>query len=211
MLHHSWGALHQPFMLKCGCIEGRIWGWSAWAHFQVDLGFVKGGFINQTFFCMSISSFVNIKYLVLILCRVLYMRPLSWGHRTCLNNWTTLIWTELCKTSTLNRVSYIITTKLSLQAYQSWVQRNGEEKRLPAVNLTNDQLFFVGFAQVRQTIRAQLPPQHNSVPQGSILRPLLFLFMTCVLMLYADIMVICVPAATEFIKIINTIFLSICV
>lgn len=102
MLHHSWGALHQPFMLKCGCIKGRIWGWSAWAHFQVDLGFVKGGFINQTFFCMSISSFVNIKYLVLILCRVLYMRPLSWGHRTRLNNWTTLIWTELCKTSTLN-------------------------------------------------------------------------------------------------------------
>lgn len=36
-----------------------------------------------------------------------------------------------------------------LQAYRSWVQRNGEEKRLPAVNLTNDQLFFVGFAQVR--------------------------------------------------------------
>lgn len=37
---------------------------------------------------------------------------------------------------------------MSLQAYQSWVQKNGEEKRLPAVNLTNDQLFFVGFAQV---------------------------------------------------------------
>lgn len=159
---------------------------------------------------MSISSFVNIKYLVLILCRVLYMRPLSWGHRTCPNNWTTLIWTELSKTSTLNCVSYIITSKLSLQAYQSWVQKNGEEKRLPAVNLTNDQLFFVGFAQVRQTIRAQFTPQHNGVPQDSILGPLLFLFMTCVLMLYADIMVICVPAATEFIKSINTsIFLSI--
>lgn len=28
------------------------------------------------------------------------------------------------------------------------MQENGEEKRLPAVNLTNDQLFFVGFAQV---------------------------------------------------------------
>ncbi len=49
-------------------------------------------------------------------------------------------------------VSYIIMTKLMffLQAYRSWVQRSGEEKRLPAVNLTNDQLFFVGFAQVRQ-------------------------------------------------------------
>lgn len=35
-----------------------------------------------------------------------------------------------------------------LQAYQTWVQKNGQEKTLPAVNLTNDQLFFVGFAQV---------------------------------------------------------------
>lgn len=34
------------------------------------------------------------------------------------------------------------------QAYRSWVKKNGEEKRLPAVNLTNDQLFFLGFAQV---------------------------------------------------------------
>lgn len=38
---------------------------------------------------------------------------------------------------------------LCVQAYQSWVWKNGEEKRLPAINLTNDQLFFVGFAQVR--------------------------------------------------------------
>ncbi|KAF3848291.1 hypothetical protein F7725_021319 [Dissostichus mawsoni] len=35
----------------------------------------------------------------------------------------------------------------------SWVQKNGEEKRLPAVNLTNDQLFFVGFAQVWCSVR----------------------------------------------------------
>lgn len=44
----------------------------------------------------------------------------------------------------------IIIKKMSccVQAYQAWVQENGEEKRLPAVNLTNDQLFFVGFAQV---------------------------------------------------------------
>lgn len=42
---------------------------------------------------------------------------------------------------------------VSLQAYQSWVQKNGEEKRLPAVNLTNDQLFFVGFAQVSSVTR----------------------------------------------------------
>lgn len=35
-----------------------------------------------------------------------------------------------------------------LQAYKSWLQKNGEEKRLPALGLTNHQLFFVGFAQV---------------------------------------------------------------
>lgn len=40
-------------------------------------------------------------------------------------------------------------THLCVQAYQSWVWKNGEEKRLPAINLNNDQLFFVGFAQVR--------------------------------------------------------------
>jgi len=34
------------------------------------------------------------------------------------------------------------------QAYKSWLQKNGEEKRLPALGLTNHQLFFVGFAQV---------------------------------------------------------------
>ncbi|KAK7877496.1 hypothetical protein WMY93_031836 [Mugilogobius chulae] len=38
--------------------------------------------------------------------------------------------------------------KAAYRAYRSWVQRHGEEKLLPAVNLTNDQLFFVGFAQV---------------------------------------------------------------
>uniref|UniRef100_A0A3P9ASU1 endothelin-converting enzyme 1 n=1 Tax=Maylandia zebra TaxID=106582 RepID=A0A3P9ASU1_9CICH len=35
----------------------------------------------------------------------------------------------------------------------SWIQGNGDEKRLPAVNLTNDQLFFVGFAQVWCSVR----------------------------------------------------------
>uniref|UniRef100_A0A4W6F2I3 endothelin-converting enzyme 1 n=1 Tax=Lates calcarifer TaxID=8187 RepID=A0A4W6F2I3_LATCA len=43
--------------------------------------------------------------------------------------------------------------KAAYHAYRSWVQRNGEEKRLPAVNLTNDQLFFVGFAQVWCSVR----------------------------------------------------------
>ncbi|XP_075871089.1 endothelin-converting enzyme 2b isoform X3 [Nelusetta ayraudi] len=43
--------------------------------------------------------------------------------------------------------------KAAYHAYRSWVEKNGEEKRLPAVNLTNDQLFFVGFAQVWCSVR----------------------------------------------------------
>uniref|UniRef100_A0A8C4DAJ9 endothelin-converting enzyme 1 n=1 Tax=Dicentrarchus labrax TaxID=13489 RepID=A0A8C4DAJ9_DICLA len=43
--------------------------------------------------------------------------------------------------------------KAAYHAYRSWVQKSGEEKRLPAVNLTNDQLFFVGFAQVWCSVR----------------------------------------------------------
>ncbi|XP_036392017.1 endothelin-converting enzyme 2b isoform X2 [Megalops cyprinoides] len=43
--------------------------------------------------------------------------------------------------------------KAAYHAYKSWVQANGEEKRLPAVGLTNDQLFFVGFAQVWCSVR----------------------------------------------------------
>ncbi|MCJ8740172.1 hypothetical protein PDJAM_G00055850 [Pangasius djambal] len=43
--------------------------------------------------------------------------------------------------------------KAAYHAYRSWVKRNGKEKRLPAVNLTNDQLFFVGFAQVWCSVR----------------------------------------------------------
>lgn len=43
--------------------------------------------------------------------------------------------------------------KAAYNAYRSWVQKNGDEKFLPAVNLTNDQLFFVGFAQVWCSVR----------------------------------------------------------
>lgn len=35
-----------------------------------------------------------------------------------------------------------------LQAYQNWVKQNGPEQTLPTLGLTNDQLFFLGFAQV---------------------------------------------------------------
>jgi hypothetical protein len=37
---------------------------------------------------------------------------------------------------------------LSFQAYQNWVKKNGAEQTLPALGLTNNQLFFLGFAQV---------------------------------------------------------------
>lgn len=37
---------------------------------------------------------------------------------------------------------------LALQAYGNWIQKNGEEATLPALGMTNHQLFFVSFAQV---------------------------------------------------------------
>lgn len=61
-------------------------------------------------------------------------------------------------------------TFLCVQAYQSWVWKNGEEKRLPAVNLTNDQLFFVGFAQVRIFLGPPLFLAHTVFPTMSSTR-----------------------------------------
>ncbi|XP_009328916.1 PREDICTED: endothelin-converting enzyme 2-like, partial [Pygoscelis adeliae] len=43
--------------------------------------------------------------------------------------------------------------KAAYNAYKSWLQKNGEEKHLPALGLTNHQLFFVGFAQVWCSVR----------------------------------------------------------
>lgn len=80
------------------------------------------------------------------------------------------------------------------QAYKSWLQKNGEEKHLPALGLTNHQLFFVGFAQVRRSENMGFPslpgssePPHSSpsctggcsvpipeaapAPSGVVLRP----------------------------------------
>ncbi|KAM4797924.1 endothelin-converting enzyme 1-like isoform X3 [Urocitellus parryii] len=37
--------------------------------------------------------------------------------------------------------------KAAYRAYQNWVKKNGEEQTLPTLGLTNDQLFFLGFAQ----------------------------------------------------------------
>ncbi|PIN97495.1 hypothetical protein AB205_0113430 [Aquarana catesbeiana] len=43
--------------------------------------------------------------------------------------------------------------KAAYHAYKSWLQKHGEEKRLPGVGLSNHQLFFVGFAQVWCSVR----------------------------------------------------------
>ncbi|KAJ8391177.1 hypothetical protein AAFF_G00096060 [Aldrovandia affinis] len=43
--------------------------------------------------------------------------------------------------------------KAAYKAYENWVRKNGEEPLLPAVTMTNRQLFFVGFAQVWCSVR----------------------------------------------------------
>ncbi|XP_063292715.1 endothelin-converting enzyme 1 isoform X2 [Pelobates fuscus] len=43
--------------------------------------------------------------------------------------------------------------KAAYRAYRNWVRSNGEEKLLPSLDLSNDQLFFVGFAQVWCSVR----------------------------------------------------------
>lgn len=35
-----------------------------------------------------------------------------------------------------------------IQAYQQWTRKNGEEERLPGLDLTPEQLYFLAFAQV---------------------------------------------------------------
>ena len=38
---------------------------------------------------------------------------------------------------------------LSFQAYKNWLQKNGQESwRLPGINFTSEQLFYIGFGQV---------------------------------------------------------------
>ncbi|KAG9260766.1 endothelin-converting enzyme 1 [Astyanax mexicanus] len=43
--------------------------------------------------------------------------------------------------------------KAAYKAYVNWIQKNGEEATLPALGMTNHQLFFVGFAQVWCSVR----------------------------------------------------------
>ncbi|XP_075158304.1 M13 family metallopeptidase neprilysin 1 [Haematobia irritans] len=38
--------------------------------------------------------------------------------------------------------------KQAFRAYKKWVERNGPEQRLPGLNLTHDQLFFLNYAQI---------------------------------------------------------------
>jgi len=37
--------------------------------------------------------------------------------------------------------------KQAFRAYQNWIARHGEEPRLPGMNLTNEQIFFISFAR----------------------------------------------------------------
>ncbi|XP_021083785.1 endothelin-converting enzyme 2 isoform X2 [Mesocricetus auratus] len=55
--------------------------------------------------------------------------------------------------------------KAAYKAYKAWLRTHGEEQQLPAVGLTNHQLFFVGFAQVwplgrTGCVSCPLPPKH---------------------------------------------------
>ncbi|XP_041130174.1 endothelin-converting enzyme 1-like isoform X1 [Polyodon spathula] len=43
--------------------------------------------------------------------------------------------------------------KAAYKAYESWTRKHGEEEELPSLGLTNQQLFFVGFAQVWCSVR----------------------------------------------------------
>uniref|UniRef100_A0A8C6WDS1 EEF1AKMT4-ECE2 readthrough transcript protein n=1 Tax=Nannospalax galili TaxID=1026970 RepID=A0A8C6WDS1_NANGA len=43
--------------------------------------------------------------------------------------------------------------KAAYNAYKAWLRKHGEEQQLPALGLTNHQLFFVGFAQVWCSVR----------------------------------------------------------
>lgn len=46
--------------------------------------------------------------------------------------------------------------KASYRAYQQWVEENGKEPPLPGIQLTHNQLFFLGFAQVCAMISQNL-------------------------------------------------------
>uniref|UniRef100_W5M719 Endothelin-converting enzyme 1 n=2 Tax=Lepisosteus oculatus TaxID=7918 RepID=W5M719_LEPOC len=43
--------------------------------------------------------------------------------------------------------------KAAYKAYENWIWKNGEEEVLPTLGMTNQQLFFIGFAQVWCSVR----------------------------------------------------------
>lgn len=45
-------------------------------------------------------------------------------------------------------VQYFIFCFFRFQAYKKWVERHGPEQRLPGLNLSHDQLFFLNYAQI---------------------------------------------------------------
>ncbi|KTF75647.1 hypothetical protein cypCar_00031316, partial [Cyprinus carpio] len=49
--------------------------------------------------------------------------------------------------------------RAAYKAYINWIEKNGEEATLPALGMTNHQLFFVGFAQVCANICSLCFPQ----------------------------------------------------
>ncbi|XP_040126132.1 endothelin-converting enzyme 2 isoform X5 [Ictidomys tridecemlineatus] len=70
--------------------------------------------------------------------------------------------------------------KAAYNAYKAWLRKHGEEQQLPAVGLTNHQLFFVGFAQVSLEDGWPLPcrggkpwPRECTIPWNSTHQPLL--------------------------------------
>jgi len=68
--------------------------------------------------------------------------------------------------------------KLAYDAYQSWVKDNGKEGRLPGLDFSVDQLFFIGFAMPwcsvykKQAALFQLKSDPHSYPKYRVLGPL---------------------------------------
>ncbi|XP_020613218.1 endothelin-converting enzyme homolog isoform X1 [Orbicella faveolata] len=68
--------------------------------------------------------------------------------------------------------------KLAYEAYQSWVNDNGKEERLPGLDFSVDQLFFIGYATPwcsvykKQAALFQLKNDVHSYPKYRVLGPL---------------------------------------
>ncbi|VTJ50772.1 Hypothetical predicted protein [Marmota monax] len=85
-----------------------------------------------------------------------FMEVMYGTKKTCLPRW------KFCVSDTENNLGFALGpmfVKATFAedskniAYQNWVKKNGEEQTLPTLGLTNDQLFFLGFAQVWCSVR----------------------------------------------------------